>query len=317
MALNVQHKHSIRAFRAARAQRRLEAVLALTAVYMVAEAAAGLWTGSLALLADASHMLADVAGLVMAVLAVRFAQRPATPERTYGFHRTEILAALANGLLLLGIAGGIVVEAWRRAHEPGDIATLPMLLVALGGLAVNLVALRLLHRGARESLNVRAAALEVLSDLLGSVGVILAALVIALTGWQLADALVSVGIALFILPRAWRLLKTTLDVLLESTPEHIDLRLVEATMRAVPGVADVHDLHVWMITSGFVAMSGHVEAADRPSGEVLHDLQVALRERFGIDHTTLQVEQADHVVDGTCCTVESRCAVVGEGSRSA
>lgn len=316
MTIDAQHTHTIYAARAARAQRRLEAVLALTALYMLAEAAAGFWTGSLALLADASHMLADVAGLGMAVLAVRFAQRPATPERTYGFHRTEILAALANGLLLFGIAAGILYEAWRRLNEPGDIATLPMLLVALGGLAVNVVALQLLHAGADESLNLRAASLELLSDLLGSVGVILAALVISLTGWQLADALVSVGIALFILPRGWKLFKSTLDVLLESTPEHIDLRRVEATMRAVPGVADVHDLHVWMITNGFVAMSGHVEAADRPSGEVLHDLQVVLRERFGIDHTTLQVEQAEHAVDGACCTVESRCVVVAEGPRA-
>jgi cobalt-zinc-cadmium efflux system protein len=288
-------------------RRRLQIVLWLTALFLLLEAAAGWLTGSLALLADAGHMLADVLGLGMALAALHFAQRPATPARTYGFYRAEILAALANCLLLLGIGAYILFEAWQRLVEPHPIASLPVLLVALVGLSVNLVAIKLLHGGAAQSLNLRAALLEVYSDLLGSAGVIVAALIGLLTGWQRADTLVSILIALLILPRAWQLLRTTLDVLLEATPGHVDTAAIEQAMLRTPGVTSVHELHVWSITSGFVALSAHVTAQGRASAEVLHDLQLLVRQRFGIEHSTLQVESADHVDDGACCSLDPRC----------
>jgi cobalt-zinc-cadmium efflux system protein len=277
---------------------------------MLAEVAGGLLTGSLALLADAGHMLTDVLGLGMTIAAMWFAHRPATPDRTYGFYRLEILAALANALVLFAVAGGVLFEAWRRLEHSPEIATGPMLAVASGGLLINIVSARLLHRPARESLNVRGAYLEVLGDLLGSVGVIVAGVVIRLTGWWQADPIVSVLIGVMILPRTWTLLTSALDVLLEATPSNIDVRRVEAAMRTVPGVAAVHDLHIWSITSGFVALSGHVLAESRPSEAVLHDLQLMFRSQFGIEHATMQVEQADHADDGACCTVDPRCLVV-------
>jgi cobalt-zinc-cadmium efflux system protein len=282
-------------------------VLGLTTVYLLAEVVGGLLTGSLALLADAGHMLADAFGLSMSLAALRIAARPATPRRTFGFHRAEILAAVANAVLLLGIAGFILFEAWSRFSEPTAVASLPMLLVAVGGLVVNLIALRVLHGVAGESLNLRGALLEVVSDLLGSVGAIVAAIVIALTGWYQVDPLVSVLIALFIVPRAWGLLRSGLDVLLEATPAHLDLRQVVAAMAGVPGVAAVHDVHAWTIASGYVAMSAHVRAIGRPSADVLHDLQTLLREELHVDHVTLQVESADHADDGACCVMDPRC----------
>jgi cobalt-zinc-cadmium efflux system protein len=288
-------------------QRRLQLVAGLTALFLLLEAAAGWLTGSLALLADAGHMLADVLGLGMALAALHFAQRPATPARTYGFYRAEILAALANCLLLLGIGAYILFEAWQRLVEPRPVASLQVLLVALVGLSVNLVAIKLLHGGATHSLNLRAALLEVYSDLLGSVGVIVSALLGLLTGWQLADTLVSILIALLILPRTWQLLRTTLEVLLEATPGHVDTAEIEQAMLRTPGVTSVHELHVWSITSGFVALSAHVTATGRSSAEVLHDLQLLVRQRFGIEHSTLQVESADHADDGACCSLDPRC----------
>jgi cobalt-zinc-cadmium efflux system protein len=292
---------------AASNQRRLLVVLSLTTAYLVAEVIGGLLTGSLALLADAGHMLADVFGLTMSLAAVRMAARPATPRRTFGFHRAEILAAVANAVLLLGIAGFILYEAWHRFAAPASIESLPMLLVAAGGLAVNLIGFRVLHGAAGESLNMRGALLEVVADLLGSVGAILAAITIMLTGWYQVDPLVSVLIALFILPRAWALLRTGLDVLLEATPAHLDLDHVVASMERVPGVAAVHDVHAWTIASGYVAMSAHVQANGRPSADVLHDLQTLLREELQVDHVTLQVESADHADDGACCVMDPRC----------
>ncbi|MFN8636949.1 MAG: cation diffusion facilitator family transporter [Chloroflexota bacterium] len=291
-------------------QRRLLVVLSLTSAYLLAEVVGGLLTGSLALLADAGHMLADIFGLSMSLAALRMAARPATPRRTFGFQRAEILAAGANAVLLLGIAAFILWEAWGRFREPSEIDSLPMLLVAVGGLVVNLIAFKTLHGAAGESLNLRGAFLEVIADLLGSAGAIVAALVIALTGWYQADPLVSVAIALFIVPRAVALLRTCLEVLLEATPAHLDLGTVVAAMTDVPGVAAVHDVHAWTIASGYVAMSAHVQANGRPSAEVLHDLQRLLREELHVDHVTLQVESADHADDGACCVMDPRCVLV-------
>ena len=314
-ARSVQDEHSTEPERqsqvAAAGEQRLLLVLVITGVYMVAEVVGGWLTGSLALLADSGHLLTDVLGLAMAIAAIRFARRPATPAKTYGFYRAEILAALVNGVVLIGIAGWILLAAWERLAHPEGVNAAPMLLVAVGGLAVTLAGVTLLHAGAHESLNVQGAFLEVLGDLFGAIGTVIAAGIILWTGWVPADPLISALIGVLILPRAWSLLRSVIDVLLEAVPRHIDLHQVEATMREVPGVVQVHDLHVWTITSGFVAMSGHVRSNGRPSEDVLHDLQRALRERLGVEHVTLQVESMDHADDGACCTADPRCFVVG------
>jgi cobalt-zinc-cadmium efflux system protein len=251
----------------------------------------------------------------MALAAIRFARRPATAGNTYGFYRAEILAALVNSILLIVVAGWILYAAWQRLNEATTSAVdarvdaVPMLVVASGGLIVTLVAVALLHSGAKQSLNVRGAFLEMLGDLLGSIGTISAAIIILSTGWTPADAVVSALIGVLIIPRAWTLLRSVVDVLLESTPRHLDMREIETALRAVRGVDSVHDLHLWSITSGFDAMSGHVRANGRPSDEVLHDLVSMLRGRFGIEHVTLQVEAADHADDSACCVADPRCFV--------
>src|SRR5947209_1402020 len=243
---------------ASESERRLLIVLVVTGLYMLAEVAGGLLTGSLALLADSGHLLGDVLGLGMALAAIRFARRPATADRTYGFYRAEMLAALANSIGLILVATWIVYAAWQRLADTAvEISALPMLLVAAGGLLVTLLGVALLHAGARDSLNVRAAFLEVMGDLLGSIGPMLAALIILPTGWTPADPGISGVIGLFMVPRAWALLRSVVDVLLESTPRHLNMPQIEAAMRAQPGVESVHDLHLWSITSGFDAMSGH------------------------------------------------------------
>jgi cobalt-zinc-cadmium efflux system protein len=308
------HLETQNASHAAENERRLLIVLVLTAGYMLAEVLGGILTGSLALLADSGHMLGDVLGLAMAVAAIRFARRPATAGKTYGFYRAEILAALVNSIALIVVAAWILYAAWQRLNDAASgpqaqVDALPMLVVASGGLVVTLIAVALLHRGAEKSLNVRGAFLEVLGDLLGSVGTIVAALIILQTGWTTVDALISALIGVFIIPRAWGLLRSVVDVLLESTPHHLDMRQIEASMRDVTGVESVHDLHLWSITSGFDAMSGHVRANGRSSDEVLHDLVSMLRGRFGIEHVTLQVEAADHADDGACCIADPRCFV--------
>ncbi|MCC7367925.1 MAG: cation transporter [Chloroflexi bacterium] len=289
-------------------------VLGLTTAYLLAEVVGGLLSGSLALLADAGHMLTDVFGLTMSLAALRIAARPATPSKTYGFHRAEVLAAVANAILLFGIAVSVLYEAWHRFAEPEAVASVPMLVVAVGGLIVNAVGFKVLHGAAHSSLNMRGAMLEVVADMVGSVGAILAAVTIMLTGWTQADPLVSVLVALFILPRAWALLRSGLDVLLEATPAHLDLKKVVGAMALVPGVAAVHDVHAWTIASGYVAMSAHVQATGRPSADVLHDLQRLLRDDLHVGHITLQVESADHIDDGACCVVDPRCLPTGLGS---
>jgi cobalt-zinc-cadmium efflux system protein len=303
------HRNDPHATSAASSEQRLLIVLCMALVYLVAEVVGGLLTGSLALLADSGHLLTDVLGLSMALAAIRFARRPATPGKTYGFYRAEILAALVNGVVLLGVAVWILYAAYGRLSAPADVHALPMLLVAIGGLVVTVIGARLLHAGARESLNVRGAFLEVMGDLLGAIGTIIAALIILATGWTLADPIVSALIGLLIVPRAFSLLRSVVDVLLEATPRHLDTHEIETAMRQVEGVDSVHDLHTWSISSGFDAMSGHVRTNGRPSADVLHDLRRMLRERFGIEHMTLQVEAADHADDGACCIVDPRCFV--------
>jgi cobalt-zinc-cadmium efflux system protein len=275
----------------ARSRGALLTTLGLTAAFMLIEFAAGLWTGSLALVADAGHMLTDAGALALALFASWVAARPPTPAKTYGYYRAEILAALVNAVLLLGVAAVVLYEAWRRILAPSSVLGVPMAVVATAGLAVNVTGAWLLHRGARESLNVRAAYLEVVSDALSSLAVLVAAGVVITTGVTIADPLASAGIALLIVPRTWRLLRQAVNVLLEGTPAHLELTEIETAITQVAGVRRVHDLHVWTLTSGREAMSAHVVVADvRESERLLEALHAVLHARFGIDHTTIQLE---------------------------
>jgi cobalt-zinc-cadmium efflux system protein len=285
------HGHAPHGTAAARSRGALSATLALTVAFLVFEAAAALWTGSLALLADAVHMLADAGGLALALFAVWIAARPPTPVKTYGYYRAEILAALVNALVLLAVAGGILVEAYERVRQPQPVEAGGMLVVATVGLGVNLVGAWLLRQGAAASLNVRAAYLEVISDALSSAGVLVAAAIVLFTGWTLADPVVSAVIAVMIVWRTWHLLTQAVNVLLEGTPAHLELGEIEAAMLDVRGVRRVHDLHVWTLTSGREAMSAHVVVDDvRESERLLEALHTLLHARFGIDHTTIQLE---------------------------
>ena len=285
------HEHNDRRTAAARSRPLLVTTLALTAAFLVVELIAALWTGSLALLADAGHMLTDVFGLGLALFASWVASRPPTPAKTYGYYRAEILAAVANALVLFVVAGGILVEAYQRVRTPAEVLGGPMLAVAFVGLAVNAVCAWLLHRDAAASLNVRAAYLEVLSDAVSSVAVIAAAVVVLTTGWTVADPLASGAIALFIVPRTWRLLRQAVNILLEGTPAHLELGEIEEAITRVSGVRRVHDLHVWTLTSGREAMSAHVVVDDvRESDRLLEELHALLHTGFGIDHTTIQLE---------------------------
>lgn len=271
--------------------RALRLTLALTASYTVVEVAGGLITGSLALLADAAHMLSDNLSLALALFAAWLAARPAGPSRTFGFRRAEILAALANGVALVAISIWIFVEAGDRLGDPPDVEAGLMLAVAVVGLAVNVIAARILHGHAGENLNVSAAFRHVLADLLGSVGVIAAGLVILTTGWEYADPVVGGLIGVLVLASSWSILRDSLQVLLEGSPRGLDVEEVGREMAAFGGVAEVHDLHVWTITSGFPALAAHVLVArDTDCHAVRRELEAMLHERFDIDHTTLQVD---------------------------
>jgi cobalt-zinc-cadmium efflux system protein len=267
----------------------------LTAAFMVVEIWVGLATGSLALLSDGAHMGTDVLGLGMALAAITLASRPQTSQRTFGVYRLEVLAALANGVLLFGVAGYVLYEAVRRFGNPPGVPGTPLLVVATLGLVVNLISFRLLSAGAKESLNVRGAHLEVLSDMLGSVGVIGAAVVIATTGWRYADPLVGAAIGLFILPRTGRLVAQALRILMEVAPPGVDVDQARADIAGVPGVLDVHDLHIWTVTSGMESASGHVVIADPDDlHPVLDAVCALLREKYGVTHLTIQCEPQDH-----------------------
>lgn len=270
---------------------RLAFVLILVASYMVVEVAAGIFTKSLALIADAGHMLTDAASLGLALLAIRFAERRPTTQKTYGYFRSEILAAFLNALLLIGISIYILYEAWGRILQPRAVLGGPMLVVSIVGLFINLTAIFLLHKDSDESLNVRGAYLEVISDLLGSVGVIAGAVIILTTGWYLADPIISVGIGLFILPRTWKLLSEVAHILMEGVPQHVELEALELALKNVTGVREVHDLHVWTITSGLHAMSAHITVTDLlQTDRILRELRQVLKDQFQIDHTTIQLE---------------------------
>lgn len=278
--------------RSAKHRRQLWAVLALSTATTIAEVAGAYFTGSLALVADAGHMLTDVAGVVISLIAMHLAGLPATDRKTFGYYRAEILAASANALLLFAIAVYVLYEACRRFAHPPQILGGWMTAVAVFGLAANLACAWLLRASSKESLNMRGAYLEVLGDALGSVGVIVAGAVVLLTGWTTADPVVGVTIGLFILPRAWGLLKESTDILLEGTPKDLDLAAVRAALKSVPGVLEVHDLHAWSITQGMNAISGHlvVEEFAARADIILRSAKVLLCGRFGLSHSTLQVE---------------------------
>ncbi|MDQ3782068.1 MAG: cation diffusion facilitator family transporter [Actinomycetota bacterium] len=291
-----QHHHDHAARAGARHTARLWWSLVLVGTVFVLEAVVGLVTGSLALLSDAGHMLTDVVGLAMALAAIHLANRAGTGGgRSFGLYRLEILAAFANAVLLFGVAGYVVVEAVRRLDDPPEIAAGTVLVVAAIGLVVNAIALLLLRPGAAESLNVEGAFLEVVADLIGSVGVIVAAVVIAATGWQWVDAVAGALLGLWILPRAWRLGRQALRVLLQAAPPGLDLTAVRADLAGVDGVVDVHDLHVWTLTSEMDVASAHVMvAAGTDTHGVLDRARTILADRYGVAHATLQVEPDDH-----------------------
>lgn len=275
-------------------ERKLWMALGLTGSFMLAEVIGAFVTGSLALLSDAAHMLTDTLALAISLVAIQVAKRPADRKRTFGYARFEILAAAFNALLLFVVAFYILFEAWQRLQAPAEIQSTGMLVIAVLGLIVNLISMGLLASGSSESLNVKGAYLEVWSDMLGSLGVIVAALVIMFTGWSWVDSLVAAAIGLWVLPRTWSLLRESMNVLLQGVPDGLDIDQVEQAMRGVPGVSDVHDLHIWALTSGKNVLSAHLVAQlqERDEQAILAEVSERLEERFKIAHVTLQVEQA-------------------------
>lgn len=294
-ALPVPSAHGAHRHSAAGASRgRLLIVLALVVGYLLVEVIGSLLTNSLALLADAGHMLTDAVGVGLALLAVKFATRSATASKSYGYYRLEILAAVANAVLLFGVAAFILFEAYQRFSEPPPVQSLPMLAIAAAGLVVNLISMRLLAAGAERSLNLRGAYLEVMGDFLGSVAVLVAGVLILTTGWTAADPIASVVIALLILPRTWTLLREAVDVLLQATPRGVDLDEVRSHLLRAEGVADAHDLHAWALTSGMNVVSAHVivEPGADPA-RVLDEVCACLSDDFDMEHSTIQLETTD------------------------
>jgi cobalt-zinc-cadmium efflux system protein len=275
-------------------RRRLVFVLVITALFMAVEFAGGWIANSLALMADAGHMLSDVAALALSVFALWIARRPATPGRSFGFLRVEILAALANGITLVVISLVIFAQAWRRLLEPQPVQGPLMLGVAAAGLGVNVLAALLLHGASTHNLNLRGAYLHVLGDLLGSIAAIVAAAIILTTGWLAADPVTSCIVGALILLSSWRLVRESLDILLESTPHNIDLDAVHRAICQIPGIEAVHDLHVWTLTSGFLAMSGHARIADlNDYRRILAAIHARMHETFGITHVTVQLDPVE------------------------
>lgn len=275
-------------------KRALKIALGLTSSFMLAEVVGGLISGSLALLADAAHMLSDASSLAIALVAIWLAEKPPTLQRSFGYQRAEILAALLNGVTLVLVSLWIFYEAYRRLEDPPEVLGGTMLAVALVGLVVNVAAAFVLSRGGGDSLNVAAALRHVLADLAGSVGVIVAALVILTTGWREADPIIGALIGALVLASAWPVLRDSMRVLLEQAPPGIDVAEVGRSLKAANGVVDVHDLHVWTITSGFPALAVHVLVErERDCHAARRELEDMLRRRFDIDHTTIQVDHAD------------------------
>lgn len=268
-------------------------VFCMTFFYLIVEVIGGFWTGSLALLADAGHMLTDVAGVGLALLAIWFAEKPASPERTYGYYRVEILAALTNAVVLIFISVYILYEAYERFRNPPEVQSAGMLAVAAVGLVINIVGVLILRSGSKESLNMKGAYFEVLSDMLTSIGVIIAGVIMLTTGWYYADPLISAGIGLFILPRTWSLLKDAVGVLLEGTPSDVNIAAIRESLSKLEGVSEIHDLHVWSLTSGVNALSVHTVLTDGAEhDDVLQRVHHSCTSEFKIAHVTAQTERA-------------------------
>lgn len=282
---------------ASRHRKSLTWALALTSAFMAIEVVGALWTGSLALLSDAAHMLTDAGGMALSLLAIRFSERPRTPQKTYGYVRMEVLSALTNAVVLLLLTVYIFYEAYQRYLNPPEILGVPMLAVAAAGLIVNVISMMLLSAGSKESLNVKGAYFEVLGDMLGSLGVLVAAGIIIFTGWKLADPLIGAGIGLLIVPRTWTLLKQAIHILMEGTPPEVDVALLERALLEIPGVTELRDLHVWTITSGLDSMSGHLVVDGSADAKiVLAAARDAMVSRFGLSHTTIEIEDAESAV---------------------
>lgn len=276
-----------------RHNRSLKIVFGITTCYMVIEVIVGFMSNSLALLSDAAHMLTDVGGQALALFAIWMASRPKNNKKTYGYLRAEIFSALINALVLICISGYILYEAWQRFKEPPAVAGIPMLIVAVCGLFVNLIGMRILQAGSKESINIKGAFLEVVSDMLSSVAVIIAGIIIIATGWLYIDPLMSALIGLFILPRTFSLLKESVDILLEGVPKDVDLVAVEQFITNQAGVKSFHDLHIWTLTSGVNALSVHIvmesEATFDDINKFTIKLKTILGEKFKITHTTIEV----------------------------
>lgn len=294
--------------RPATRRRAIALTLAITTTFLVVEVIGGILTNSLALLADAGHMATDAAALALSLFAIWLGGRPATPARSFGYLRAEVLAALVNAAALIVISIFVIWEAFYRLDDPPHVDSGPMLVVAVAGLLANSACAWILARGGGHThdLNTRGAYLHVLGDLLGSAGAIVAALVMLATDWYLADPLLSAGIGLLILRGAWQLLRESLDVLLEATPRHLNAEEIRQAMRQLDGVAGVHDLHVWTVTSGLIALSGHVETSGtRNWSAVLQDLATLLRDRFDIAHVTLQPEHQGSTAPFAGCSLDT------------
>jgi len=274
--------------------RRLGLALTITAIYFFAEVLGGLWTNSLALLSDAGHMFSDTAALGLSLCAFQIARRPATSKKTYGYQRLEILAALINGLVLWLVVGVIFTEAYRRLLDPPEVRTIGMLVVAVVGLAVNMVAGRILYACDQGNLNIRGAFLHVVGDALGSVGAVVAALIMLFTGWYTADPLISFLIGVLILYTSWELIRDSVDILMQSVPRGINTEEVQRAMEQVSGVIKIHDLHVWSVTSGVFTLSAHavIDESGDPQA-ILDQVEARLKSAFSIEHTTIQLETED------------------------
>ena len=289
------------------ASKPLKITLFIVLLVMVAEIIGGFLSNSLSLLGDAGHMLTDALAIVLSLFAITIARRPATERRTYGYHRAEIMAALANGIILVLVSAWIFYEAYQRFSEPPEVESPIMLTVAAVGLVANLIGMLVLQRSAKGSLNVRAAFWHIIGDTLSSVGVIIAGVIIMVTGWSIVDPILAVVIGLVIIWGAFRIVKEAADILLESVPAHLKLEDVTAAIKTVPGVVDLHDLHVWTITSGIYAASAHVDIEDRMVSEsagVLSGINNLLEDQFGISHTTLQLE-CETCPSGAACNLSS------------
>lgn len=277
----------------AKHNKSLKIVFAITATYLVIEVVVGFISNSLALLSDAAHMLTDVGGQALALFAIWMSSKPRNNRKTYGYYRTEIFSALINALVLIFISGFILYEAWQRFKEPPAVAGIPMLIVAVCGLIINLIGMKILKAGSEESINIKGAFLEVVSDMLSSVAVIIAGIIILATGWLYIDSIMSALIGLFILPRTYNLLKESVDILLEGVPKDVDYAAVEKFIAEKPGVVSVHDLHIWTLTSGINALSGHIimEAETKllEINEVTSAIKNELVAKFKITHTTIEV----------------------------